>query len=457
VRPSGPLASPPARSRDCELRLLATNDLLGCVVPLPASWGEGGSAHGVAHRLEREQAAGPALWLDSGDLSAGGPDALFGVRTLDDIAALPLAAAAAGNHEFDDGPDAARALAARLPFPLLCADRDVGLPATTLLDTPAGPLGVVGVTHPDAHLLARAPAPAPDRAERIVAAARALRAAGARWVIVLLHDGVTWWAVPDRAAPLATSTGRLAAATRAWAASVDAILGGHTFGAWRGALHGVPAGHAHPYAATVLVVDLPAPPAPAEIHPPVRVPPSRPPTPSPASTAIEAAGQRVVGHLREPWTSVPGVGRYLPEWVASAMRLATGADAAFVPASQLFTQAPLDGAAAALRAGTVTELDLERLFPYTPDELTILELGDGELARLRAAHDLVSDPANAADRHWWNWARAPAGVSSGVADPRTVVVRPFFAPLVAALLGRDLVTRSAGVGGRQALREALAS
>ena len=445
----------PPRAPGSALRLLATNDLLGRVVPLPASWGAGGSAHGVAQLLEHAQAAGPALWVDSGDLAAGGPDALFGGRALTDMAALPIAAAAAGNHEFDDGVAAARAIAARLPFPLLCADRDAGLPGSVLLDTPAGPLGAVGVTHPAAHRFAAAPAPPADATQRVVDAARALRADGARWVVALLHDGATWWATGDPARPVATRTGALAAATVGWAGSVDAILGGHTFGAWRGTLHGVPAGHAHPYAATVLVVDLPDPPARPTIHPPVRVPSAEPPAATAATRAIAEAAATPVGQLDAPWTSRPGARRYLPELVARTMRAATGADAALVPSSQLFTQAPLDGAAAALRAGPLSELELELLFPFVPDALTIVELAPGELERLRSRHDLAADPANLVDDRWWNWARAPAGVACAVADPRTLAVHPWFVPLLGAWLGREPATQPAAIGARQALREAL--
>jgi 2',3'-cyclic-nucleotide 2'-phosphodiesterase (5'-nucleotidase family) len=455
VTPLGLLSDPPARSADCELRLLATNDLLGRVVPLPASWGEGGSAHGVAQLLERERRLGSAVWLDSGDLSVGGLDALFGRRALDDLAQLPVAAAAVGNHEFDDGPAALQETARRLPFPLLCTDREAGLPGSALIETAAGPLGVLGVTHPEAHEFAPAPPAAPDAAARIAAAARALRRAGARWVVALLHDGVAWWATGDTAFPVATRPDRLAATTRGWAGSVDAILGGHTFGAWHGALHGTPAGQAHPCAASVLVVDLPAPPARAAIHPPVRVPATRPRRVTAATATFEAAGREVVGRLAEPSSSVPGRGRFLPEQVAEALRIASAADAGFVPACQLFTQAPLDGSAAALRAGPVTELDVQLLFPFLPDELAIVELGAGELERLQAMHDAATDPTSRSDRRWWNWARTPAGVASATSDPRTLVVRPYLVPLLSNWLGRRLATQPCAVGAREAMRAAL--
>src|SRR4051794_16974465 len=110
-------------------------------VPLPPSWGAGGTAAGVAAPLERERGRGAVVWLDAGDLAVGAAHPLAGDARWDEVGALPIAAAAAGNHEFDDGEPALRATAARLPFPLLCANADAGLPPAALVDTDAGPVG----------------------------------------------------------------------------------------------------------------------------------------------------------------------------------------------------------------------------------------------------------------------------------------------------------------------------
>jgi 2',3'-cyclic-nucleotide 2'-phosphodiesterase (5'-nucleotidase family) len=65
---------------------------------------------------------------------------------------MHYSATVAGNHDFDDGVGALLAGAQSLPYPMLCAANvDVGLPATALLDTPVGPLGVIGLAHPDGH------------------------------------------------------------------------------------------------------------------------------------------------------------------------------------------------------------------------------------------------------------------------------------------------------------------
>ena len=137
---------PPARPGTA-LRVLATTDLAGSLVPVPTSYGEGGTCAGVAELLERERERQPTVWLDAGDFAVGPAFPLLGERPWADMAELPIAAAAAGNHEFDDGVPALLEAAALLPYPLLCANADVGLPASAIVETGAGPLGVIGLTH----------------------------------------------------------------------------------------------------------------------------------------------------------------------------------------------------------------------------------------------------------------------------------------------------------------------
>jgi 2',3'-cyclic-nucleotide 2'-phosphodiesterase (5'-nucleotidase family) len=446
---SPPPALPPL-APGTALRILASNDLLGTVLPLPTTCGRGGSIAGIVALLERQRESIPTIWVDSGDLTVGGRSGLFGHRTLTELACLPIAAATVGNHELDEGPAVLAVLADQLRFPLLCADRDVGRPSTAVIDTPAGEVGVIGITHPCAHELAVAPMSGADWAAQVAGDADQLRRAGARWVIALLHDGATWWS-NGFPGGVGTRSGALAAATRGWADHVDAILGGHTLAAWVGTLHQTPAGHAHAFAASVLAVDLRSRGLPV-IHSPVRVPPLRSPSPTPAMTAIETAATRLVGEAAVGWESRPGAPRYLPDLVAAAIRKATGADAGFIPPGLLFTQAPIDGTVAALLAGPVSELDLIRLFPFDDDRIAIAELNPGEYRSLLDAHDAATDPANtAADGLWWNWARAPAGASRATDEPTTVAVARFTLPLVSAWLGRELTAHPAAPGGRRAL------
>jgi hypothetical protein len=94
----------PAPLDGTALRILATSDLGATTVPLRTRYGEGGTCAGVVALLERERERQPTIWLDAGDLVVGTPAyPLLGERPWGDIADLPIAAAAAGNPDFDDG------------------------------------------------------------------------------------------------------------------------------------------------------------------------------------------------------------------------------------------------------------------------------------------------------------------------------------------------------------------
>jgi len=177
------------------VRILATTDLAGTLVPMPTSYGEGGTCAGVVELLEAERERQPTVWVDAGDFTVGPAYPLLGTRPWADMGDLPIDAAAAGNHEFDDGVPALLEATRVLPYPLLCANLDVGLPGAAMVDTGAGALGVIGLTHPHVHWLSKAPAPAESWGERVGPLARELRSQGARWVVAILHDGVDWW--PD--------------------------------------------------------------------------------------------------------------------------------------------------------------------------------------------------------------------------------------------------------------------
>lgn len=452
-----PHATLPPPASDVLVRVLATNSMLGTVLPMPTTYGRGGSIPGIVAMLERQRESLPTIWVDSGDMTMSGSSGRFGFDTLLELPALPLAAAAVGNHELDDGPEGLRDLASRLAVPIICADRDLGLPGTAVIDTPHGGIGLVGVSHPFAHELAHGPIAEDRDSAAISERAQALRREGARWVLALLHDGATWWASVDTQATQ-HRTEWLRASTRDWAKCFDAILGGHTLTAWRGDLHGIPAGQGHACAASVLPVDLCADHPHVRIHPPARVSGLSPAPETPTAAALRAAARRTIGELAHTWESRPGASRYLPDLIAAAMRAGSGADAALVPSSELFTQAPLDGVVAALRAGEVTELDLLRLYPFGENTIVVLELRPGEFRRLVACHDSAVDSANAgADALWWNWARAPAGTAVGAREPRNVAVESRdVLRLFCAWLDREATVHRSSVSGREALRRLIA-
>jgi 2',3'-cyclic-nucleotide 2'-phosphodiesterase (5'-nucleotidase family) len=436
------------------LRVLSTSDLGATTVPLRTTYGEGGSCAGVVALLERERERQPTIWLDLGDLVVGTPAyPLLGERPWDDMADLPIAAAAVGNHEFDDGLDALLAVAPRLSFPLLCANVDIGLPGSTLIETEAGPVGVIGLTHPASDRFSEAP-PIADWHDRVGVLARELRRDGARWVVALLHDGVEWW--PSQAAdgaPIATRSDRLDAVARPWAGQVDVILCGHNFGSWVGTLGGTPAAEPHLFAASLSVVDLTPDPVVRGVY---QVPPVRPASATAATAAVDAAAERIVGELPEAWVTRTGAARYLPDLIAEGFRTATGADAGFAMPGFHAIQAPLDGVIASLGPGPVTELDVLRPIAALDYDPVVVELRAGELERAVKSYWATADPRNAAaDRLWWNWCRMPAGTSFGSASPQTVAVIPGVVAHLCEWLGRDLAAEPAGVSARDAVIGAL--
>ena len=440
------------------LRVLATTDLAAELLPRRVSWGEGGTCAGVVELLERERGRQPTIWLDAGDLTVGPAAPLLGRRPWEDIAELPIDAAAAGNHEFDDGVPALLEAARGLGFPLLCGNVDAGLPGSAMVDTAAGAVGVIGLTHPHVHRLTKAPPPAEGWGGRVEPLARELRGQGARWVVAVLHDGVDWWPNlgPDDPPTWARSE-RLADVARPWAGAVDLIVGGHVPDGWVGELAGTPAGHSHVFADSVLVVDLPeARDARAVVRGWFRVPAVRPRRATPVTQTLDVAAGNILGESRHTWVSRTGAERYLPDLIAVALREAAETDAGMVLAAQHLTQGSLDGVTAMLRAGPVTELDLMWLFGVVDDRPAVVELRPGELVAAVARHDAIADPeARDADRVWWNWSRMPAGVSAANGEPETVAVVPWVVPRLAELLGRDLVSEPASGGARAALLRVL--
>jgi hypothetical protein len=434
------------------LRLLATSDLGAATWPLRTSYGRSGTIAGVIDLLERSRAKRPTVWLELGDLVVGHPSyPTLGERPWGDVADVPIAAAAAGNHDFDDGVEALQRAAARLRYPLLAANVDAGLAPAALLDTEAGALGVVGLTHPRVDELSPA-APAPGEID-VGALARGLRSEGARWVVALLHDGVEWW---PSGGGIATRSARLERLVAPWAGAVDLILGGHNFGSWSGTLAGTPFAEPNLWASTAAVVDLPEPGGEPLIQGIRRVPPVEPERSSAAIEAVRDADSRVVGSLAEAWVTRTGAARYLPDLLARAFREACGADAGFVLPNFHGVQAPLDGAIGSLGPGPVTELDLLRMVAAPDYDPVVVELRDGDLERAVDAQWAIADPRNlAGDDLPWNWCRMPAGVSRGPGAPASLACIPGVVPHLAEWLDRELDPEPASVPALEALARAI--
>jgi hypothetical protein len=432
------------------LRILATSDLGASAVPMPTSHGLAGTCAGVAALLEREREGVAAEWFDVGDLVVGNPAyVLTGERPWEDVAGLPIAVTAAGNHEFDDGLDALHGAAIRLPYPMLCANADIGLPAAAMV----GDVGVIGLTHPRCPDLTHCPALRDDRDVRVVELARELRGDGARWIVALLHDGVTFWAGADDG--VETRSAYLDGVAQPWGAAVDLILAGHNFAAWTGKLAGTPAGEPHLFATSVVVVDLGEQ---VQVRGVFRVPPVPPRTPTAATEAVQAAAARPAGFLPEQWLTRTGAQRYLPHLLADAFRIATGADAGFALPNFHGIQAPVDGAIAALGPGPVSELDVLRLVAAPDFDLHVVELQGGELEAAAARHWELADPRNdAADAIAQNWCRMPAATSGAHgAAGGTVAIIPAVTAFLEHWLGRELDAHNTGIPAARAITERIA-
>jgi 2',3'-cyclic-nucleotide 2'-phosphodiesterase (5'-nucleotidase family) len=298
----------------------------------------------------------------------------------------------------------------------------------------------------------QAPPTVSDVSERVTALAEALRRDGARWVVVVLHDGVEWWPEGEG---IGTRADRLEGVAAPWARHADLILCGHNFGAWTGALAGTPAAEPHLFANSVAVCDVM--PDRAVVRGVYRVPAVRPTTRSAARDSVEAAAARVVAELPAQWVTRTGAPRYLPDLLADALRRATGADAGLIVPNYHGIQAPFDGVLAALGPGPVTELDLLRLFGSPGMDPVVVELGPGELKAAAAAQWLLADPANTAgDALPENWCRMPLGLSTGSRDSGTVAMIPGAVPRVAEWLGHEVTAEPAGVEVRSAVASVLA-
>jgi hypothetical protein len=62
------------------LRVPATTDLAGVLVPMRTSYGQGGTCAGVVELLEAEPERQPTVWLDAGDFTVGPAYPLVGRR-----------------------------------------------------------------------------------------------------------------------------------------------------------------------------------------------------------------------------------------------------------------------------------------------------------------------------------------------------------------------------------------
>jgi 2',3'-cyclic-nucleotide 2'-phosphodiesterase (5'-nucleotidase family) len=320
-------------------------------------------------------------------------------------------------------------------FPLLCANApEVGLPPTAVVETEGGVVGFVGLTCPDPGVYVSAPSLDPDLGDVAIGHAEELRASGADWVVVLLHDGVDWRfggegyeAHPERFSDVC----------RPWAYAVDVIFASHTLGRWIGQVEGTPVVQPWPFGAELGVVEL-------EVGEEPKAYCVTPETGGSwdgvGSELLDDASTRVLGELAEPLSSRSNGPAPLADFFARALREATGVRAAGV--DMLASQAPVDGVLSYLPAGPVTEADALRLYPW-PDATVAGEIEEEELRKV--AH---------APWPWSVWGFDAADRSGGGTTTLAVLEGDAVAH-VEGTLGRRVEWRRKGVGLREAVGRVL--
>jgi len=184
---------------------------------------------------------GRVLLVDGGDLLQGNPMTFVASRTpamphpvIAAMNAMQYDAAAVGNHEFNYGLPLLERAAAQAHFPFLAAntrrpDGTRGFPAFALLERAGVKVGIVGATNPGIAIWDRANLLGRMTASDIIPAVRiavdSARAAGAEFVVALLHTGIGGPSSYDTAG---VGDENVAAAVARQVPGIDVIVFGHS-------------------------------------------------------------------------------------------------------------------------------------------------------------------------------------------------------------------------------------
>jgi len=433
------------------LRILCTNDFLSSLSPMPTSYGQLPGGEALRRTVARLRDGQPTIWADAGDFSNGGPLSATSGAALSfrAVAELGIDVATLGNHEFDLGFAHLKEQCPTLGFPVVCANVDAGLPAATLIETEAGPVGFIGLTHPQvAAFTPYAPPPVAELAPIVARHARALREDRAIAVVVLFHFGVDWTVAPDGThLPDPTPVLEL---TAPWREHVDAIVLGHTLGRWGRVVDGMPYAQPWAFGAEVGVIDLDLDTGRHRVELTAVEPGEAVAWAGSGRAAIEQAEAEVIGHIGGPLTIDFGDDISLADFAADALREAAGATAAVVPVVGMH-QPAIEGVMYRWPAGPVTAADLGRFWPWTDDRSLVAEVTGAELDAIVSF--VAPEPWLA-----WGTSAAPMAPPHGrctVAVPRDYV--DWATVQIGQLVGRELAWRSIEVRLRDAVRVALAA
>ena len=356
------------------LRVIASNDFHGAFDSRADANGvaRGGAPYfATAIHRARAECMAPAcvsIWLDGGDEFQGTPSSnlAFGRPVVELFTRLGLSASALGNHEFDWGQDSLRARMRQAPYAILGAnvrdERGNDIPwirNDTLIDVQGVKVGVIGVATVETPTTTRASLVAglrfADPAPIVDAHARALRARGARAIVVIAHAG----AVCEREQPH-TCRGEIIDLAQRLTEKVDAIVSGHTHSGVATRVKGIPIVQAFSRGSAIGVIDVPLD---SDVPPSVRIRnvlrDSLPPDSATAAftkavlAVTEATFSRHVATTAERMEV--GTGGSLGNLIADAQRLAGAADVAVMNRG---------GVRAPLAAGMVTRGALFEVQPF---------------------------------------------------------------------------------------------
>lgn len=257
AKDTGPRPPPKLKAGTVTLSIIGTNDLHGALERLPLFAG-----HVANLRAARAADGGGVVLVDAGDMFQGTLESNIneGAEVVRAYNAIGYTATAIGNHEFDFGPegpattpqsiedDARGALKARAKeakFPMLVSnisDKASGarikwpnMPASTIAEVAGIKIGIIGAST-ESTPFTTMPANfaglvmAPPAAQAIAAEATALRAQGAKLVIVTAHIGskCTDFSRPNEITSCDTHEELFKVVSDLPKGAVDVIVAGHT-------------------------------------------------------------------------------------------------------------------------------------------------------------------------------------------------------------------------------------
>jgi 2',3'-cyclic-nucleotide 2'-phosphodiesterase/3'-nucleotidase/5'-nucleotidase len=393
------------------LRVLATNDFHGNLLPTKPGFARGASVGGAAAMagyFARERAAvdAPTVLIDGGDVMQGTPISNLseGRATVDYYNQVGYTAAALGNHEFDWGIETLKQRVRQANFAWLGANIYVKgtdtLPSwvrpTAMVTLPGCPrsampcdsvkVGIIGIATESTPLTTRPSNVTTlsfgDEAAAVDRWVPHLRAAGADFVIVTAHSG----AFCDRDDPSKNCRGEIVDVAKRVKHRPDLIVSGHTHSLVNTVINGVRIVQANNNGTRFSVVDLERI-SPDSVRAVVQMQPITYVDSVRADSAVGALVQRyadevgpkvkeVITTLQAPLTR-EGDEYALGNLIVDAQRAATGTQVALMNNGGIRTE---------LLAGPVRYEDLFRLQPFA-NTLVTMRLGGAQL--LKALENVV--------------------------------------------------------------------